>query len=248
MISKTDICRIRRVSPEPPLNIAHRGGAGLAPENTMAAFLKAHALRADAIEFDVRRTCDNVPVVFHDRDLKRITGGKEIVKDMTFKELHRTAGEIPSLLEVLQFSAKTKIKMVIELKNPGDYPGIEEQVLSLLALTGTAASTMIASFDPLSLERIRISEPALPLVRNYRFDLPDSGVKYRAASVDSRNLRFFPWRISKYREHSDAVFSWRVNSVSLMITFLKLGADGLITDYPDRLRALLDEVYKPMKK
>ena len=57
-----------------PLIIGHRGASAVAPENTLAAFREAVAVGADGIEFDVRLTRDGVPVVIHDRDLRR-TGG-----------------------------------------------------------------------------------------------------------------------------------------------------------------------------
>src|SRR5512138_48059 len=57
-----------------PWLVAHRGGAALAPENTLTAFERAAALGADALEIDVRLTSDGTVVVFHDEDTARLTG------------------------------------------------------------------------------------------------------------------------------------------------------------------------------
>src|SRR5581483_1048754 len=59
-----------------PLIIAHRGGRGLAPENTLAACARALRLGVDAIEIDVRLTADDEPVVLHDATLDRTTTGR----------------------------------------------------------------------------------------------------------------------------------------------------------------------------
>ncbi len=59
--------------PRPVLNIAHRGGASLAPENTLAAARQAFERGADLWEFDVRITQDGVPILIHDATLRRTT-------------------------------------------------------------------------------------------------------------------------------------------------------------------------------
>ncbi len=71
----------------PPVLIAHRGAMAEAPENTQAAFDIALLRKADGIEFDVRLTADNVPVIFHDDDLLRITGRTGRVSDLNYKTL-----------------------------------------------------------------------------------------------------------------------------------------------------------------
>src|SRR6185437_9948693 len=81
-----------------PLNIAHRGGAGLLPENTLAAFRNAVALGADGAELDVQLSRDGEVIVFHDYRLKPEicrAGGKWLtwptprIKDLTLEELRR---------------------------------------------------------------------------------------------------------------------------------------------------------------
>src|SRR5688500_14533027 len=68
---------------------AHRGGAALAPENTIAAFDNGLALGADGLELDVRMARDGVPVVHHDAVLERTTDGRGPVSALTAEELAR---------------------------------------------------------------------------------------------------------------------------------------------------------------
>src|SRR5215213_11586194 len=70
-----------------PLVIAHRGGAGLWPENTLYAFEKANELGVDVIEIDVRSTSDGTLVVMHDATIDRTTDGVGRVSEMTLAEL-----------------------------------------------------------------------------------------------------------------------------------------------------------------
>ncbi|HKY44532.1 MAG TPA: glycerophosphodiester phosphodiesterase family protein, partial [Pyrinomonadaceae bacterium] len=72
-----------------PLIIGHRGASAVAPENTMAAFREAIAAGSDGIEFDVRLTRDAVPIIIHDNTLRRTTGLRHRVADLTWPELEK---------------------------------------------------------------------------------------------------------------------------------------------------------------
>lgn len=82
----------------PTLNIAHRGGAALRPENSLAAFRHAMALGCDGAELDVQLSADGVPVVYHDARLNGgytrkdgiwLAGETPPLKDLTLAELRR---------------------------------------------------------------------------------------------------------------------------------------------------------------
>ena len=123
--------------------IAHRGASGYAPENTMAAFEKAVDMKADYFELDVQMTKDGKLVVIHDTSVDRTTDGSGMVKDLTLEEIHNLdAGSwfgeefanerIPTLGEVLdEFRGKSGI--LIEIKSPSLYPGIEEKIAAELS-------------------------------------------------------------------------------------------------------------------
>ena len=98
--------------------VAHRGGAGLAPENTITAFAKAEEMGADAIELDVRISSDGRIVVIHDPDLYRVYGDRRFVSQMTYEEISAVklpGGEsTPELENVLR---DFKIDFFVEIKN-----------------------------------------------------------------------------------------------------------------------------------
>ena len=72
-----------------PLIIGHRGVKGIAPENSLSGFKKAVELGIDGVELDVHLTKDGKLIVIHDMDLKRLTGLRISIKQLTFKELKK---------------------------------------------------------------------------------------------------------------------------------------------------------------
>ena len=68
------------------LNIAHRGGLGLSPENTIASFQRAIKEGADILELDIRSTSDSILVLLHDETVNRTTNGKGRISELTLKE------------------------------------------------------------------------------------------------------------------------------------------------------------------
>ncbi len=238
--------RILQNYPERPPVIAHRGGGGLAPENTLAAFRNAAGLGVDGIEFDVQRSKDGYLVVFHDPDVKRATNGRGMIKDLTLAQINELdagikfgrgfSGErVPALKSALEFLAPLSLQLIIELKHPEYYPGIEKQVLDMIDSFGMKSRVKIASFCAGSLSRVHELDRTVPLVRNYRVNLPLINEKYDAASVNYLNLRLFPWRIKDYRKHCREVMVWKADKLCDMIFFLRKGIDAVITDYPDRM-------------
>jgi len=135
------------------LIIAHRGAPFLARENTLGSFKQAISLGADMIEFDVRRTRDEVLIAFHDRSIQ----GKPI-KRLTYKEVSQIAQDrgfgIPTVKEVLKCT-KGKIRLDVELKEEG----YEEEIIALLSKYFRKDQFLITSFNDSSLKRIKDNNP-----------------------------------------------------------------------------------------
>ena len=102
-----------------PLAIAHRGGMGLAPENTLAAFGRATALGLTHLETDVRTTRDGHVVCFHDPALRRVTGHPGRVADLDLADLRRLrvggTDRIPTLVEAM--ASFPDARFAIDLKD-----------------------------------------------------------------------------------------------------------------------------------
>ena len=247
-----------------PLIVAHRGASAYAPENTIAGFELAIELGADALELDLRQTKDSVLVALHDSDVDRTTNGKGNVKDLTFSELQKLdAGswfdkefsdqKIPSLQEVIDLLDDSTL-IIIELKEGNEtYLGIEERVVEIVKQNNIASQTILKSFDPNVLERIRSIEPSIPLLYVYAVRIPwlgmiiDRGVTFDSIyDLDVEYLqphRFFLSKSFVDDAHSKGykIISWGVNSTEAINESLEYGVDGIETDYLDKVLKLISD-------
>ncbi|GIW23545.1 MAG: hypothetical protein KatS3mg068_2552 [Candidatus Sericytochromatia bacterium] len=155
------------------LIIAHRGFSGRYPENTLIAIEEAIRF-SDMIEIDVQLSKDNIPVVFHDSNLKRTTNVAGKLNQRTLQELKELdAGswfsinfrneKIPTLEEVLKI-IKDRILLNIEIKKSSVFKEnsiIEEKILELIKKYKIQEQIIISSFSSLALKRIKILEPEI---------------------------------------------------------------------------------------
>ncbi|CAM5215192.1 Glycerophosphoryl diester phosphodiesterase OS=Ureibacillus acetophenoni OX=614649 GN=SAMN05877842_105182 PE=4 SV=1 [Ureibacillus acetophenoni] len=152
---------------EKMISIAHRGASAYAPENTMAAFAKGVEMGADYIEIDVQMSKDGIPIIIHDDSLDRTTNGTGNINDYTLEELKSLnagswfgkefSGEtIPTFDEVLE-EFGGKVSILIELKYPEIYPGIEEKVAKALKehklIENNSDKIIIQSFNHASVQK-----------------------------------------------------------------------------------------------
>jgi glycerophosphoryl diester phosphodiesterase len=243
------------------LNIGHRGAAGEAPENTLAAFDLALRHGADGIEFDVHQSSDGVPVVIHDARLERTTSGSGPVFGMPVAVLKRLdagswfnrryparsnlryAGlKIPTLSEVLHWVRKHGCVAFIEIKQGKfRYPGIEEKVLAEINRARVAPLATVISFDLPTLERVRKLDSRIAL--GLDFTRPLLAVR-RATSVAAIDL--LPhWALATRRfirrTHLAGfrVLVWDLDRPLLMRRKILDDVDGIITSYPARLAEVL---------
>lgn len=158
-------------------NVAHRGASGYAPENTIAAFDLAVDMKADYIEIDVQRSKDGELVLIHDTTVNRTTNGTGRVGELTLEQLRKLdagswfgsefAGElIPTFDEILD-RYRGKIGILVELKAPELYPGIEAQVAEALKKRNMDKSKnnkiIIQSFNFESVKKVNELLPRIPI-------------------------------------------------------------------------------------
>jgi glycerophosphoryl diester phosphodiesterase len=242
----------------PVMVVAHRGFSGAAPENTLAAFSKAIEVGSDMIELDIQLSKDGRIVVMHDEALERTTNGRGKVVDHTLKELKKLdagssfgaqfPGErIPTLQEVLDL-AKGRVLVNIEIKNPthGLYPITElaDKALKEVKKAGMLGRVIFSSFNPVSIEFIRETEPRAWVA--FLFHRPWSslseltgGKEYEVLNL--RNIHLSKEKIARIRKEGMKVNVYTVNTDEELEHFVKWEVDGIITNYPDRLIRILKE-------
>ncbi len=232
--------------------VAHRGASGHAPENTLAAFRRAVELGAAFIETDLQISRDAHIVVIHDDHLDRTTTGRGPVREHTLAELRELdagswydsqfAGErIPTLEEVLEFSRQSDIVFYLEIK-PGAPWGVEEAVVGALRSTGETTRAVVLSFDATTLATVRRLEPTL--MTGYLYDRRQPDAVQRALELGARQLAprgdlVTPELVAEARRSGLQVVTWTINEPEHMRALAAAGVDGIMTDYPDRLIAVL---------
>jgi glycerophosphoryl diester phosphodiesterase len=224
-----------------PLIIAHRGASAEKPENTFAAFRRAIALGADGIELDVHVTRDGIPVVFHDDDLRRLTGTRGRIDRKSWAELKRlrVAGTevIPRLVDVLRLT-RQRVPVQIEIK-----AGVPvAPVVDAITRARGAGSVILASFDAGIVSEAAQLAPTIPrmLITEARKtpaallrQLTTCGAA--GVSVNWRRIRSAAW-VRYFQDRGHIVWCWTVNDVTAARRLAEWGVDGLLSDDPALLR------------
>lgn len=142
-----------------PLIVAHRGGAALAAENTVAAFKAAAAAGADAIETDVRRTRDGALVCLHDADLQRLCGDPRAVADLDLATVRSLLPTVITLDVALAASASMGVLLDIKLTDRTWLP----QAIEYVVRADAADRTMLGlrSIDLIAAARAAMADIAI---------------------------------------------------------------------------------------
>ncbi|MEQ1519444.1 MAG: glycerophosphodiester phosphodiesterase [Usitatibacteraceae bacterium] len=296
---------------------AHRGGRGLLPENTLAAFENAIRMGVTTIELDISITADGVAVISHDvalrHEITRDADGKwlsqrgPLIKSLTLAQLQtydvgrinpetkyardfpdqqpRDGQRIPtlaSLFKLVNDLGASGINFDMETKiNPHDPDNtlaprpFVETMLKVIREAGMTKRVMVQSFDWRTLELLHQLEPGLRamyltiqspdfhtlkdgawnagrLLKNYRGSVPrmirasarkSSGVIW---APNFKNLT--PAALKEAHRLGLKVIPWTVNQKPAMEQLIDLGVDGIITDYPDRLREVMAQRNMPLPK
>jgi glycerophosphoryl diester phosphodiesterase len=240
-----------------PLNIAHRGFSGKYPENTRRAFLAAiEEGGCDGIESDVHLSADGEPVIIHDATLDRTSSGSGRVGDHPFSALRELdagswkgdefAGEkILHLEELLEIVLAHRILLNLEIKTDEVfYPGIEEKVIRCIKALGAEKAVFLSSFNHITMKRCKDLDRTLGTGLLYEYPLLDAGAYARSHGMDAIHpqvscLAFSPELAGQAHEQGIAVHVWTANGEEEMRFCIEQGVDGIISNYPDKLGALL---------
>ncbi|KEO81669.1 hypothetical protein EL26_19555 [Tumebacillus flagellatus] len=220
----------------------------------MEAFYRAEQLGADGFEFDVQLTRDGVPVVIHDETLNRTTNGQGYVYMHTLDELRALdAGswyapqykglQIPTLQEVIE-TFGGRMVLNIELKNSiFDMPGLEEKTLDLIRCNQIENSVVVSSFHHGSMQKFHALAPDIKC--GLLYDCVIVGATEYAERLGASALHPFfatvkPELVAEAHRAGLEVNVWTVNEMDHMRLAVLSGVDAMITNYPDRLKSVLE--------
>ena len=232
------------------LNIAHRGASGRFPENTLTAFRAAIEAGADMCELDVQSTRDGVVMVMHDETLDRTTDGYGPLSALTLAEAKAlnivsgrdrtvTGERVPTLDEVFALT-RGRCALNIELKGAA----VEAAVCRSVRDNGELEKSMVSSFDWSALERARAIEPEIRIgVLGERAPnkMLAAASELKAVAINPRFKLVDAALCAEAHRRGLQVYVWTVDDVRAMRSMLDRGVDGIMTNYPERLRALIEE-------
>jgi glycerophosphoryl diester phosphodiesterase len=254
-----------------PLTFAHRGGAGLWPENTLLAFRGAIELGCSHLETDLRMSRDGEIVLLHDVRLERTTNGVGEVSDFTLQELQRLdAGYrfspdgqsfplrgqglvIPTFAELLAAAPEARFNVEIKERGRPDLPLALWQLVQRLDLAdrlvvAAERHELVHDFRQLSQGRVATSASRRECLQFWAASrvgvarvLP---VAYQALQIPERagHLRILtPALLAAAHRRGVAVHVWTIDDVTDMHRLLDWGVDGLMSDYPDRLLGVVKD-------
>jgi glycerophosphoryl diester phosphodiesterase len=224
----------------------HRGASGLAPENTISAFLKAIALGADYSELDVQETADGVLVILHDPTLKRTAAVDKNIWETDYAALKEIdfgswfspefKGEpIPTLAAVID-TVRGRMKLNIELKMNGHEKKLTEKVVKLVEQKNFISQCIITSFDFKAIDQVRALNRQIKA--GYIFSSMPENVDVFTADVDllSVNYKLIDKEfVDRAHANQKEVHVYTVNDPEEMKRLIGLGVDSIITNRPDVL-------------
>lgn len=243
-----------------PVAIAHRGGSGLRPENTLAAFDHAASLGVDAIECDVHLSRDREVIVIHDATLDRTTDASGPVAALTADELYRVdAGfrfgvdcglpyrgqgiGVPRLSTLLR--RHPALPVIVEIK--GESPDAADRVIATVRECGAEARVIFAGFSHPVLTAVRarsaayVTNASKPEVlsamrRSYFWLSPRrTGCRVFQLPLALQGRRVLTRHLARVlRRGGMPIHAWIIDDEAEMRRLIGWGVTGLISDRPDR--------------
>jgi len=234
-----------------PKLFAHRGASAIAPENTLSAFQLAKAYGANWIECDVTLTKDNIPIIFHDKTLKRQTGIDQQINHLNYAELSKLDigiwfaqsfrnEKIPTLATVLDWAKHNHAYLNLELKSNGYKPKLLAkriaEVINKVAFPHK--QLLISSFDIQSIIYIKSYLPEVE--RAYLMNKWQNKWLFIAKRLDVDAIHcsykiITKRRANQIKKQGFKLHCYTVNNRKVANKLFRKGVDAIFTDNPNLL-------------
>ncbi|MDO4355657.1 MAG: Ig-like domain-containing protein [Clostridia bacterium] len=214
--------------------VAHRGGGGNWPENTLEAFSNAESTGADAVEFDVHTTADGVQVIFHDSIVTDDDGNQHAITDYTIAELREIKPDICTLDEALLVISNTNLKVMLEMKSSANGAACIEAIRRY----HLEDRVMYISFYLDRLNEVRSMDHSADL--GYIFSKTPKAVLQTASKLNltallPKSTILTQKLLSSYHAAGLKVGTWTLNDSAEIQKFRNMNIDFITSDYPDRV-------------
>ena len=226
------------------LSIGHRGAKGYVAENTYESISKAIELGVDGIEIDVFKCASGELVLFHDKNLKELTGESGLIENLTIKELEQflvlEKYKIPTLKDVLTRIEKP-LFVNIELKGLNTAQATSKIIADISRSTSWSLEHFIVSsfnWDELELFRSIDKNTSVGVLVSKSMSINEAiefGKKINAQAIHPNFKLLNDKAVKKIKNNGFKIYTWTVNNEDDINFMKKLKVDGIISDYPDRI-------------
>ena len=244
----------------PPLVIAHAGGEGLGPANTILAMQRSMTAGADVLDADLWMTSDGVIVAHHDRDLSTATNGTGFIDQHTWSEVSQLdtrpgwkgdpiSSRVPpaSLREILD--AFPGVRVSVEIKQTS--PSMSLALCEVLRQTKSLSRVYVSSNDDATVYAATAACPGMTMTTTDR-----DVAAMRAARTSGQHWcapspigqppyspdRFNAADVGWSHDHGMAIYTWTVDDAATLEKLARAGVDGVYTRRPDIARAVFDKL------
>ena len=226
-----------------PLIIGHRGAMGHVTENTIPSIKKAIELGVDGIEIDVFKCKSGEIVVFHDKKLDRLTNSSGYIEDLSYDSINKikVMGKyrIPQLIEVIDI-LPNEIFLNIELKGEETAKKVNEIITEFINKTESKLDRfIISSFNWKELEKFRLFNSKIPiavLTDTTPLNAISVAKKLNAVAINPNYKLLNKNTVNEIKKEGLKIFPYTVNSLNDIDKMKTFRVDGIITDYPERIK------------
>lgn len=227
---------------------AHRGASADFPEHTMAAYRGAIDQGALGFECDIRITKDEVPILWHDANMKKEAKSAAIIANRTYAEIKQIYPAVMTLNELLDLAIENKKSLALEIKHPVPTGNrVEELVIAELhkregAIKKSGIDVVIMSFSWFAIEKIKKMDPRIKTVMLLGDFTKKITRRFTSAQVIGPSvemIRKSPELVTEIKSSGKELYVWTVDSTEDLQYCASVGVDIVMTNRPAHARSVL---------
>ena len=227
---------------------AHRGASADFPEHTMAAYLGAIEQGALGFECDVRITKDEIPILWHDANMKKEAKSAATIANKTYAQIKEIYPAVMTLNELLDLAITHKKSLALETKHPVPTGNrVEELVVAELekrkdAIKKSGIDVSIMSFSWFAIEKIKKMNPAIKTVMLLHESNQRIARRFTSAQVIGPSVEMIkksPALVSEIKSSGKDLYVWTVDSTEDLQYCASVGVDVVMTNRPAHARSVL---------
>lgn len=227
---------------------AHRGASADFPEHTMAAYRGAIEQGALGFECDIRITKDEVPILWHDANMKKEAKNAAIIANRTYAEIKQIYPAVMTLNELLDLAIENKKSLALETKHPVPTGNrVEELVVAELqkrkdSIKNSGINIAIMSFSWFAIQKIKKMDPSIKTVMLLGDITNKITRRFTSAQVIGPSVEMIkksPELVTEIKNSGKELYVWTVDSTEDLQYCASVGVDIVMTNRPAHARSVL---------